>query len=225
MQKAIGAPGKMIDMAIAIDKFDKIGLDGVKKELGERNFTANQIADLTDFIFAASNRIIPIDVKLEPKENFTLHFLKNAAPKYSVNETYKKGIEELEQLVKTIENSKLKIDLTLARGINYYTGVIFEVQSTNKKFSIGSIGGGGRYDNLTDLFGVPNVAGVGISFGVDRIYDVMEELKLFPENIYNGTKILFFNLGDAESKTAFLLMQQLRNKKYCLRIISRKCKV
>jgi histidyl-tRNA synthetase len=208
--EAIGAPDKMIDMAIAIDKFDKIGLDGVKDELNQRGFTTNQIADLTDFIFAAKNRIVPHDVKLEPGENFTLYFLKNAAPKYFSNENYKKGIQELEELLKKVQGSKLIIDLTLARGINYYTGVIFEVQAKNEKISIGSIGGGGRYDNLTDLFGVPNIPGVGISFGVDRIYDVMEELKLFPEEIYTGTKVLFFNLGDAESKVAFSLMQQLR---------------
>ncbi|HXB44464.1 MAG TPA: His/Gly/Thr/Pro-type tRNA ligase C-terminal domain-containing protein, partial [Puia sp.] len=107
-------------------------------------------------------------------------------------------------------NSNIKIDLTLARGLNYYTGTIIEVKPTN--IQIGSIGGGGRYDDLTGMFGVPNIPGVGISFGVDRIYDVMEELKLFPEQIHVGTKVLFFNLGDEECKTAFQLMHQLRNK-------------
>ena len=99
--------------------------------------------------------------------------------------------------------------MTLARGLNYYTGLIFEIKA--KGVQMGSIGGGGRYDDLTGLFGVPNVPGVGISFGVDRIYDVMEELNLFPETVHTGVKMLFFNLGQQESKTAFALMQQLRD--------------
>ena len=108
------------------------------------------------------------------------------------------------------QNSRLSIDFTLARGLNYYTGIIFEVKANNVQ--MGSIGGGGRYDDLTGLFGVPNIPGVGISFGVDRIYDVMEELKLFPAGVHTGTKVLFFNLGKDESKKAFELMQQLRSK-------------
>jgi histidyl-tRNA synthetase len=104
----------------------------------------------------------------------------------------------------------LVVDLTLARGLNYYTGTIFEVKATGVQ--MGSIGGGGRYDDLTGTFGVPNIPGVGISFGVDRIYDVMEELKLFPGNIDTAIDYLFFNLGEAESKTAFGLMQQMRAK-------------
>ena len=108
------------------------------------------------------------------------------------------------------QGSPLTIDFTLARGLNYYTGTIFEVKANNVQ--MGSIGGGGRYDDLTGLFGVPNIPGVGISFGVDRIYDVMEELKLFPAEVHTGTKVLFFNLGEDESKTAFTLMQQLRDK-------------
>ena len=105
-------------------------------------------------------------------------------------------------------DSRLTLDLTLARGLNYYTGIIFEVKANNVQ--MGSIGGGGRYDDLTGLFGVPNIPGVGISFCVDRIYDVMEELKLFPEEVHIGTQALFFNLGEMESKKAFELMQQLR---------------
>src|SRR4029078_1249675 len=104
----------------------------------------------------------------------------------------------------------LTIDFTLARGLNYYTGIIFEVKAKNVQ--IGSIGGGGRYDDLTGLFGVPDIPGVGISFGVDRIYDVMEELKLFPADVHIGTQVLFFNLGEEESRKAFELMQQLRAK-------------
>ena len=102
------------------------------------------------------------------------------------------------------------IDFTLARGLNYYTGVIFEVKA--KDVQMGSIGGGGRYDDLTGLFGVPDIAGVGISFGVDRIYDVLEDLKLFPADVYTGTEVLFFNLGDEPVKTAFQLVHALRSK-------------
>ena len=104
----------------------------------------------------------------------------------------------------------LKTDFTLARGLNYYTGIIFEVKALNVQ--MGSIGGGGRYDDLTGLFDVPGVPGVGISFGVDRIYDVMDELNVFPDAVQTGTQVLFFNLGDAEAKTAFHLMQSLRDK-------------
>jgi histidyl-tRNA synthetase len=128
-------------------------------------------------------------------------------------ETGKQGIAEIEFLMTFLPSSviqQLSTDFTLARGLNYYTGIIFEIKA--KGVQMGSIGGGGRYDDLTGLFGVPNVPGVGISFGVDRIYDVMEELKLFPETVQTGTKVLFFNLGQSESLTAFKLMQQLRDK-------------
>jgi histidyl-tRNA synthetase len=125
-------------------------------------------------------------------------------------ETGKQGIEELETVYLQSQIANLQFDFTLARGLNYYTGIIFEVKATNVQ--MGSTGGGGRYDDLTGLFGVPNIPGVGISFGVDRIYDVMDEMKLFPAGVHTGTKILFFNLGEAESKKAFELMQQLRNK-------------
>jgi histidyl-tRNA synthetase len=126
-------------------------------------------------------------------------------------ETGKKGIEELETVNSQSAISNLTIDFTLARGLNYYTGIIFEAKAP-AEVKIGSIGGGGRYDDLTGLFGVPNIPGVGISFGVDRIYDVMEELKLFPEGVYTGTQVLFFNLGATESATAFTAMQSLRKQ-------------
>ena len=213
VSEAIGAPNRMIDMAIAIDKFDKIGFQGVKDELKEKEFTDSQISDLTDFIFAAANRILPIDVQLKDGGDFILHFLKNAAPKYLSNENFKTGIAEMEEVLQKTRNSnpnsKIQIDLTLARGLNYYTGIIFEVKA--KGIQMGSIGGGGRYDDLTGLFGVPNIPGVGISFGVDRIYDVLEELNLFPENLQVSTKVLFFNMGEKESAFAFRIMQQLRS--------------
>ena len=123
------------------------------------------------------------------------------------------GIAELEFVLNhpaTIQHASLTLDLTLARGLNYYTGTIFEVNAN--KVQIGSIGGGGRYDDLTGLFGVPGIPGVGISFGVDRIYDVLEELQLFPEAVLTSTQVLFFNLGEKESQSAFELVQLLRTK-------------
>ena len=212
--EAIGSPEKIIEMTIAIDKFEKIGLDGVKQELHLKGFGDSQISDLTDFIFAAANKVIPAGVQLEDTKDSTIHFLKNAATKFLSNKNFIKGVAELEEVVQkskiTNPKSKIQIDLTLARGLNYYTGIIFEVKA--KGIQMGSIGGGGRYDDLTGLFGVPNIPGVGISFGVDRIYDVMEELDLFPKEVYTGTQVLFFNLGDEESKAAFSMMQQLRAK-------------
>src|SRR6185503_11513746 len=125
------------------------------------------------------------------------------------------GIKELMWIFEHLVDLDLKINITfdtsLARGLNYYTGTIFEAKAP-AEVKIGSIGGGGRYDDLTGLFGVPNIPGVGISFGVDRIYDVMEELNLFPADVHIGTQVLFFNLGENESKAAFDLMQQLRSR-------------
>ena len=126
------------------------------------------------------------------------------------NSTGLQGIRELETILHYPGAPNLVVDLTLARGLNYYTGTIFEVKGIGVQ--MGSIGGGGRYDDLTGTFGVPGIPGVGISFGVDRIYDVMEELNLFPGEVHTGTKLLFFNLGEAESREAFKLMQQLREK-------------
>jgi histidyl-tRNA synthetase len=186
---------KLTDITVAIDKLDKIGIEKVKEELSKRGLNNEQIDLIEKYLLIDGSN----EEKLSQVKNLFIN-----------NENGKKGIEELEFVLLTSHVSRLTIDLTLARGLNYYTGIIFEVKAKN--ISIGSIGGGGRYDDLTGLFGVPNIPGVGISFGVDRIYDVMEELKLFPEDIYVGTKVLFFNLGEEESKTAFGLMQQLRNK-------------
>ena len=118
----------------------------------------------------------------------------------------------------------LSVDLTLVRGLNYYTGIIFEAKAP-AEVNMGSIGGGGRYDNLTGLFGVPNIAGVGISFGIDRIYDVMEELNLFPENIANATKAIFFNLGESEAVVALQLMNTLRDNKIACELYPEKVKM
>lgn len=191
-----GGPEKMMDITIAIDKLDKIGIEKVKEELSQRGLSADQIGTIENYLLISGTNTEKI-----------------AALKALIGEleTGKKGIAEIEFLMSFLPSSvinQLSADFTLARGLNYYTGIIFEVKA--KGVQMGSIGGGGRYDDLTGLFGVPNVPGVGISFGVDRMYDVMEELKLFPETVQAGTKVLFFNLGEAESKAAFGLMQQLR---------------
>ncbi len=193
-----GGADKMVDITIAIDKLDKIGLEKVKAELAAKGLTEEQISTIEKYL------------SIEGSNTEKLSALKTLLGN---NATGKEGIEEIEYLLNyqlQTPNSKLQTDFTLARGLNYYTGIIFEVKAIGAQ--IGSIGGGGRYDDLTGLFGVPNVPGVGISFGVDRIYDVMEELKLFPEEVQSGTQVLFFHLGEAESKQAFVLMQQLRGK-------------
>jgi len=194
-----GGAEKMMDITIAIDKLDKAGLEKVKAELSQKGLTENQINTIEKYL------------SIEGSDTEKLNQLRQLIGN---SETGKEGIAEIEyilnyQQLQTTDH-KLQTDFTLARGLNYYTGIIFEVKATNVQ--MGSIGGGGRYDDLTGLFGVPDVPGVGISFGVDRIYDVMEELQLFPEEVQMGTQVLFFNLGEAESKTAFGLMQQLRNK-------------
>lgn len=191
-----GGADQMINITVAIDKLDKIGIEKVKEELSQRGLNESQIATIQKYL--------SINGSNEEK-------LSSLKQLIGDNENGKKGIDELQYVLNyklETHNSKLSIDFTLARGLNYYTGIIFEVKASNVQ--IGSIGGGGRYDDLTGLFGVPNIPGVGISFGVDRIYDVMEELKLFPATVQTGTKVLFFNLGEAESKKAYELMQQLR---------------
>jgi histidyl-tRNA synthetase len=206
LAEACGGSDKLVDITVAIDKLDKVGMDGVKKELVERGLTEHQIAIIAQYLAIEGSNTEKLDKLKE---------LIGVIP------AGVKGIEELEfvisrfeELVLTTDNSPrtdpLTVDLTLARGLNYYTGIIFEIKALNVQ--MGSIGGGGRYDDLTGLFGVPNIPGVGISFGVDRIYDVLEELQLFPAAVQMGTQVLFFNLGEAESKAAFTLMQQLRGK-------------
>ncbi|MEP6683455.1 MAG: histidine--tRNA ligase [Parafilimonas sp.] len=191
-----GGADKMMDITIAIDKLDKIGIDKVKEELHQRNLNEDQINIIEKYLL--------VDGDNQTKIN-------QLKKLFGENEIAKKGIEELEYLLNFgNNNSNLILDPTLARGLNYYTGTIIEVKALNVQ--MGSIGGGGRYDDLTSLFDVPNLSGVGISFGVDRIYDVMEELKLFPSSLQKTTQVLFFNLGETESKVAYQLMQQLREK-------------
>jgi histidyl-tRNA synthetase len=194
-----GGADKMIDITIAIDKLDKIGMEKVKEELSGRGITNEQISTIEKYLnINGSNeeKIASIKSLLE-KTN-----------------SGKQGIQEIEYILtrnQKPETRNLIVDFTLARGLNYYTGIIFEAKAP-AEVKIGSIGGGGRYDDLTGLFGVPDIPGVGISFGVDRIYDVLEEMDLFPKEVEEGTKVLFFNLGENEAVFAYSILQQLREK-------------
>jgi histidyl-tRNA synthetase len=192
-----GGPDKLTSITIAIDKLDKIGLEKVKKELQDRALAETQIAIIEKYL------------SLQGEDEQIIYGLTNLLGE---NEEAKRGIEELRYVLQELKKQgvRVQIDPTLARGLNYYTGMIFEMKAP-EGVQIGSIGGGGRYDDLTGLFEVPGIPGIGISFGVDRIYDVMEELQLFPDTAGSGTQLLFFNLGDQEAATAFELMQQLRN--------------
>ncbi len=193
-----GGAEKMTDITVAIDKLDKIGMEKVKEELLQRNLQPAQVATIEKYLLISGSNTD----KLAALQTLIGHL-----------EMGKQGIEDLRSILAFLpaENTGNVItDFTLARGLNYYTGIIFEVKA--KGVQMGSIGGGGRYDDLTSLFGVPNVAGVGISFGVDRIYDVMEELQLFPPDVQAGTEVLFFNLGMDESKNAYKLVQALRTE-------------
>jgi histidyl-tRNA synthetase len=190
-----GGPEKLTEITVAIDKLDKIGMESVKKELGERGLLPAQVEIIGSYLQVKGTNA-------EKIENLRNLFKNGAADT---------GIAELEYLVHYPGSSfreSLVVDPTLARGLNYYTGLIFEIKANNVQ--MGSIGGGGRYDDLTGLFGVPGVPGVGISFGVDRIYDVMEELDLFPKEVQTGTQVVFFNLGEEETKLSFSMVQKLR---------------
>ena len=194
----------LIIITTAIDKLDKVGIDGVIKELSRKDISKEQIDIIVSFLNINGENTQRISQLIE----FFQPYISVLGPEENV---LMEGINEIKYILNFLPDSvvqKVSTDFTLARGLNYYTGIIFEIKANHVQ--MGSIGGGGRYNDLTSLFGVPNVPGVGISFGVDRIYDVMEELKLFPEAIQRGTKILFFNLGEAESKAAFMIMQQVR---------------
>ena len=194
--EVIGAADKIVDITVAIDKLDKIGLDNVNAELREDGLTEEQIEKLQPIISLTGTN----EEKLQTISNV----LKDS-------ETGLKGVEELRFIFDTLSgnhnspfsilHSQLEFDLTLARGLNYYTGAIFEVKALDVQ--IGSITGGGRYDNLTGIFGMPGLSGVGISFGADRIYDVLNQLDLYPKESVNGTQVLFINFGEKE--TAYCL--------------------
>lgn len=191
-----GGVDKMVSITMAIDKLDKIGPDKVKEELLQRGLTGEQVSVIEKYLSISGSN----SQKLSLINSLIGHL-----------ETGKKGIEEITYVVENSSGAAITVDFTLARGLDYYTGIIFEARAP-QEVKIGSIGGGGRYDDLTGLFGVPGVPGVGISFGVDRIYDVMEELNLFPAEVHTGTQVLFFNMGEAESKKALELMQTLRKR-------------
>lgn len=193
-----GIAEQLIDFTVALDKLDKIGKDGVVKELQEKNISAEALSKL-DFLFSQTDDALENILQLKEK--------------FAGNETGTKGVEELEFVLTKcldlgIPAENLKFDITLARGLDYYTGVIFEVKAD--EVQMGSIGGGGRYDNLTEVFGVKNIPGIGISFGLDRIYLVMEELGLFPEGVENAVQYLFANYGETESLEAMKIITQLR---------------
>lgn len=195
-----GIGDQLIDFTVALDKLDKIGKEGVIKEMLEKGISETAVAKL-DFLFSQTN---------DPLEN-----LLNLKEKFVNNKTGLKGVEELEFVITNalnlgVDAQNLVFDITLARGLDYYTGAIFEVKAD--EVAMGSIGGGGRYDNLTEVFGVKDVPGIGISFGLDRIYLVMEELNIFPEESEATVQYLFANYGESESVEALKLIAVLRDK-------------
>lgn len=197
--EVIGESEKLIDFTIALDKLDKIGVDGVKKEMQEKGISSEAIKKIEEVF------------NLKGDFSEKIGVLKNIL---SSSEIGKKGIRELEFIAEAIEElkletAKLDLDVTLARGLNYYTGAIFEVAAPDD-VQIGSIGGGGRYDDLTGIFGLNDVSGVGISFGLDRIYLVLEELDLFPEAVSGNIKALFINFGENESMYCLKAIKELR---------------
>ena len=190
----IGEADKIVDITVAIDKLDKIGLDNVNAELAQKGIPQEAIEKLQPIIMLSGTN----EEKLETLKNVL-----------AASETGLKGVEESEFILKTVASlgvkSEVELDLTLARGLNYYTGAIFEVKALDVQ--IGSISGGGRYDNLTGVFGMSGMSGVGISFGADRIYDVLNQLDLYPKEAVNATQLLFVNFGDKEAA-------------YCLPVLS-----
>ncbi|MFN5253653.1 MAG: histidine--tRNA ligase [Chitinophagaceae bacterium] len=211
LAQVCGGEEKLIDLTIAIDKLDKIGWEKVQEELSVKGF--NEVQQKTIHTYLTINGT--------NQEKLT-----KLAQLLAGNESANKGIEEINFVLNyhqaTGMSQFVEADFTLARGLNYYTGIIFEVKANDAQ--MGSIGGGGRYDDLTGLFGVNNVPGVGISFGVDRIFDVLEEKQLFPSTIEAGTQVLFFNLGEQEAAAAYIQMMQLRNKKIACEIYPEKSK-
>ena len=201
----IGQPEKIIDITVAIDKLDKIGIDNVNKELTEKGLPQEAIEALQPILHLSgttADKIAALRTILASSEIGT------------------QGVEELEQLFALIQGAEVKLnielDLCLARGLNYYTGAIFEVKALDVQ--MGSITGGGRYDNLTGIFGMPNVSGVGISFGADRIYDVLTELNLYPASLQSSTQLLFATFGQEELTYALSWAKALREQKIAVEV-------
>ena len=196
--EVIGEADKIVDITVAIDKLDKIGLDKVNEELAANGISAEAIEKLQPIISLSGNNDEKLDV---------------IAGVLGQSETGMKGIEEtrfiLDMLKKADMNNEIELDLTLARGLNYYTGAIFEVKALDTP--MGSITGGGRYDNLTGIFGMPGLSGVGISFGADRIFDVLNALDLYPQEAVKGTQLMFINFGDMETAYCMPIVDKARN--------------
>ena len=197
--EVIGAADKIVDITVAIDKLDKIGIDNVNAELREDGLTDEQIEKLQPIILLSGSN----DEKLA-----------TIAEVLNTSETGLKGVEETRYILDVLKTAglrnELQLDLTLARGLNYYTGAIFEVKALDVQ--IGSITGGGRYDNLTGIFGMPGLSGVGISFGADRIYDVLNQLDLYPKDSVNATRLLFINFGEKETAYCLSIINKVRAK-------------
>jgi histidyl-tRNA synthetase len=195
--EVIGAADKIVDITVAIDKLDKIGLDNVNAELREDGLTEEQIAKLQPIITLEGTN----DEKLD-----------TIAQVLAASETGMRGVEELRYILGALKTAALineiQLDLTLARGLNYYTGAIFEVKALD--VPMGSILGGGRYDNLTGIFGMPGISGVGISFGIDRIFDVLNTLDAYPKDAVVGTQLLFINFGEKETAYCLSFVTQAR---------------
>jgi histidyl-tRNA synthetase len=190
-----------VPITMAIDKLDKIGIEKVKNELRERGLDEKPVALIEKYLLIHGSNAEKIQQLTD--------ILSNAAVQSGLQELqYVLAFFEKDYSGKTSRPENIVLDFSLARGLNYYTGIIFEVRA--RGVNIGSIGGGGRYDDLTGLFGVPGIPGVGISFGVDRIYDVMDELKLFPPTVQQSSQVLFFNLGEKAVYKCFALMQEFR---------------
>ena len=194
----IGEADKIVDITVAIDKLDKIGLDNVNAELASKGIPQEAIDKLQPIILLSGSN----EEKLETLKTVL-----------ATSETGMKGVEESEFILKTVASlgvkSEVELDLTLARGLNYYTGAIFEVKALDVQ--IGSISGGGRYDNLTGVFGMDGMSGVGISFGADRIFDVLNQLDLYPKEAVNGTELLFVNLGEKETAYCLPVLAKMRD--------------
>lgn len=195
--EVIGAADKIVDITVAIDKLDKIGLDNVNKELADNGLNSEAIEKLQPIISLSGTNEEKLDT------------IKNVL---SDSEIGLKGVEEIRIILDTLKvvglNNEIQLDLTLARGLNYYTGAIFEVKALDTP--MGSITGGGRYDNLTGIFGMPGISGVGISFGADRIFDVLNTLDLYPKDAVASTKLLFVNFGDKETAYCLPIVNKAR---------------
>lgn len=193
----IGAPDSLIDITVAIDKIDKIGIEKVNEELAERGLSADAIAALSPILAISGT----VEQRLSQLQSLL-----------ASSEIGSKGVEELQSVISGINNvglrASLDLDVSLARGLNYYTGTIIEVKANDVE--IGSITGGGRYDNLTGVFGMPDVSGVGISFGADRIYDVLNALDLYPAEIASATRLLFINFGEKEAAFVMKCLAKVR---------------